>query len=54
MQQYKMQTIGGKKRPVKAYDEIIQRFPDELAELEIKFGLEDMESAKLGEFRSLA
>ncbi|WP_319241888.1 ParA family protein [uncultured Propionivibrio sp.] len=53
MQQYKMQTIAGKKRPVKAYDEIIKRFPDELDELENQFGLGDIGSAKLGEFPSL-
>lgn len=53
MQQYKMQKIGGKKRPVKAYDEIIKRFPDELEELEKSFGIGDMGSSKLGEFPSL-
>lgn len=53
MQQYKMQTIRGKKRAVKAYDEIIKRFPDELGELEAKFGCGDVEASKLGEFPSL-
>lgn len=53
MQQYKMQTIRGTKRPVKAYDEIIKKFPEELAELEHKFGCGNVESSKLGEFPSL-
>lgn len=53
MQQYKMQTIRGKKRAVRAYDNIIQRFPEEIVELEKSFGLGDVEAAKLGEFPSL-
>ena len=52
-QQYKMQTIRGKKRAVRAYDEILKRFPDELSELETRFGRGDVEGAKLGEFPSL-
>lgn len=53
MQQYKAKSTRGELRAVGSYDKIIQKFPDDIAQLEENFGIGDMESTDLGKFPSL-
>lgn len=53
MQQYKAKSTRGELRAVGSYDKIIQKFPDDIAELELNFGIGDMDSTDLGKFPSL-
>lgn len=53
MQQYKAKSVRGELRAVASYDKIIQKFPADISELEMAFGLKNPETADLGKFPSL-
>ena len=53
MQQYKTKAVRGERRPVRSYESLLQKARPELERLENAFGLEDFESAALGQIPSL-
>ncbi|WP_186034410.1 ParA family protein [Burkholderia gladioli] len=54
MQQYRAKSVRGERRPVKSFDAILKRFEPHLAELEEKFGFDDLNGANLGQIPALA